>query len=278
MSVFALSVREQRRSPQPHGEAAHLNRDDLRRVLIALGVALAFSSALVFSLLELPFAPQSTPSTAPNLAKPAWIDIPRPFRLFALNSPEWGRAPASYTAERHRDGGGRRDHLTFGAFGADRPWLHLTLYRAGSEDADPRPFFVDIARRAAPSGLAVARMSLPKALPTRFGTFDVAEFTLAGASGASGPSTRCLGFRLADGQVLQIGGFTCGPPGAPIERSRLACTLERIDLVSAGDDKQLRGFFTGAPSGPGVACRGAEPVPGGAGESAKAGKGFVVLR
>lgn len=250
----------------------------MRRTLIAVGFVLLFSSAFVFSLVALPVGQPNAPEAAPHVIKPAWIDIPKPFRLFALNSPEWGREPTSYTAQRHRDGGGRRDHLTFGAFGADRPWLHLTLYRTGMEDSGLAPFFVDMARRAAPAGLAVARMGQPKVLLTRFGAFDVADFTLAAPGGASGPSTRCVGFRLADAKLLQIGGFACGRPGTQIDRSRLACTLEQIDLVSAGDDKELRAFFTGAPSEPGPACRGSDPAAAEAAESAKAAKGFVVLR
>jgi hypothetical protein len=276
MSVFALRPRELRQS-LAGSDRAQLTRDDLGRVLIACMVALLLSGALVYALLTLPESQPNRPAAAPHIVKPAWAEIQKPFRLFALNAPEWGRE-SGYAAERHREGGGRRDHLTFGAFGADRPWLDLTLYRVGSEAADPAPFFVDVTRRAAPAGLAVARMGQPKALSTRFGVFEVADFTLAPPRGASGPSTRCVGFRLADAKILQIGGFACGAPGKPIEPTHLACTLERIDLVSAGDDKQLRGFFTGAPSEPGAACRGAEPVPGGAGESAKTGKGFVVLR
>jgi hypothetical protein len=133
--------------------------------------------------------------------------------------------------------------------------LHLTLYRRGTEEAVATPFFVDMARRAAPAGLAVARMGQPTPLPTRFGTFEVGDFTLAGHAGAAGPSTRCLGFRLQEGKILQIGGFACGAPGQPVSRQRLACTLDGIDLISAGDDTELRGFFTGAPIGPGPACR-----------------------
>jgi hypothetical protein len=278
MSVFALHVREQRRPPQARTDARVLSREDLRRVLIAVGIALLVSSALVFSLLALPVAQQNTRIAAPHVVKPAWVEIAKPYRLFALNSPDWGREPAAYTAQRHRDGGGRRDHLTFGTFGADQPWLHLTLYRIGSEDADLAPFFVDMARRAAPAGLAVAHMGQPKALPTRFGMFDVADFTLTAPAGAADPSTKCLGFRLADTKTLQIGGFVCAAPGKPIDRARLACTLERIDLVAAGDDTDLRAFFTEAPSGPGAACGNPQPATAEVGAPDRAAKGFMVLR
>jgi hypothetical protein len=278
MSVFALHVRELRSAPQARTDARVLSRDDLTRVLTAIGIALLVSVALVFSLLELPVAQQNAPDAAPHVVKPAWVEIQKPFRLFALNSPDWGREPTAYTAQRNREGAGRRDHLTFGTFGADQAWLQLTLYRTGTEEAELAPFFVDMARRAAPAGLAVARMSQPKVVPTRFGAFDVADFTLIAQAGTSAPSPRCLGFRLAEAGILQIGGFACAAPGKPVDQARLACTLDRIDLVAAGDDKELRAFFTGAPGGPGAACRKSQPATAEASEAGRAANGFTILR
>jgi hypothetical protein len=131
-----------------------------------------YRMSIVDSEQRLPEAQLNGPVAAPHLVKPAWVEIQKPFRLFALNAPDWGR-DLTYSAERHRDGGGRRDHLTFGKFGATA-WLQITLYRPGMEEADPTPFFTDMARRAAPAGLAVARMGQPQQVPTRVGSFDVA--------------------------------------------------------------------------------------------------------
>src|SRR6476661_330067 len=133
-----------------------------------------YRMSIVDSEQRLPEAQLNGPVAAPHLVKPAWVEIQKPFRLFALNAPDWGR-DLTYSAERHRDGGGRRDHLTFGKFGATA-WLQITLYRPGMEEADPTPFFTDMARRAAPAGLAVARMGQPQQVPTRVGSFDVADF------------------------------------------------------------------------------------------------------
>jgi hypothetical protein len=275
MSFFALRPRELRQAPMPRPDAAHLTRDDIRRVLIACTVALLLSGALVYVLLTLPAPEQNGAVTAPHVGIPAWMEIQRPFRLFALNAPEWGRDLA-YAADRHRDGGGRRDRLTFGKFGASA-WLQVTLYRPGFEKSDPAPLFVDLARRAATAGLVVTRMGQPKPLPTRLGSVQVADLALAGATGASGQTTPCLGFRSAEGKVLEIGGFACGTPGNPIDRARLACALDRVDLVSAGDDAELRAFFTGAAGQLGVACS-KPPVEGQTQEPVKPTPGFVVLR
>ncbi|MBV9395312.1 MAG: hypothetical protein JOZ84_12975 [Methylobacteriaceae bacterium] len=244
-------------------------------MLIACTLALLLSGALVYFLLTLPEAQRDGAVTAPHVAKPAWLEIQKPFRLFALNAPEWGRDLA-YTAERHRDGGGRRDRLTFGKFGVSA-WLQVTLYRRGFENGDPAPLFVDLARRAGPAGLVVTRLGQPKPLQTRLGSFHVGDVALARATGASGQTTPCLGFRSAEGKVLEIGGFACGTPGNPIDRERLACALERVDLVSAGDDAELRAFFTGAAGQLGAACN-EESTETPTKEPAKPTPGFVVLR
>jgi hypothetical protein len=275
MSFFTLRPRELRQSPSPGPDAGHLTRDDLGRVLIACAVALLLSGALVYVLLSLPEPEQNGAVTAPHVGKPAWVAIQRPFRLFALNAPEWGRDLA-YTAERHPEGGGRRDRLTFGKFGASA-WLQVTLYRPGSEGGDPAPLFVDMARRAAAAGLPVTRMGQPKPLATRLGSVEVADLALTGAAAGSGQNTTCLGFRSAEGKVLEIGGFACGTPGNPIDRARLACALDRLDLVSAGEDVQLRAFFTGAAGQLGAACN--EPATETqTNDPVKPTPGFVVLR
>jgi len=158
----------------------------------------------------------------------------------------------------------------------------VTLDRLEAGEVVAAPFLGGMARRGAPAGLAVARMGQPAPLPTRFGTFEVADFTLAGHAGAAGSSTQCLGFRLPGDKILQIGGFACGAPGQPVSRQRLACTLDRIDLISAGDDIELRGFFTNAPIGPGPACRDSPPEGGarqtGIAEPSVPAGGFTILR
>jgi hypothetical protein len=54
-----------------------------------------------------------------------------------------------------------------------------------------------------------------------------------------------LGFRLTDARVLQIGGFDWRHPGQAHRHDGLACTLDRIDLISAAATRSY------APSSPG---------------------------
>ncbi len=183
--------------------------------------------------------------------KSAWVEFGRPIQIYALQTAEFGKEVRVYEARRHREGGGRQDLLSYGAAeigqGAN---LRLSLYRPGTEPAPETALFVDFARLAARSGLAVTRSALPDTLATRFGAFEVSDVSLAQGQ----TEAPCLGFRLnvAD-PGLQIAGFACG--GArPVDRPTLACALDRLDLVAAGDDRELAKFFIAAEQARGKAC------------------------
>lgn len=172
--------------------------------------------------------------------EPAWVDIARPFQFFALPAPELSRLPRAYEARRHRDGGGREDILSFGAFDGSGLYIRMIVHRLGGEPAAPASFFVDLARRGAAAGLAVERAGAPSLLPTRFGPAEVGDMAL---SSARADNVACLAFRFAIGAgVAQAAGFACGGDKAP-ERSSLACLIDRLDLVAASDDADLRKAF-----------------------------------
>ena len=61
-------------------------------------------------------------------------------------------------------------------------------------------------------------------------------------------TTPCVGFRSqpAEGAVLRVTGLACGTATRPIGRDFLTCIIDRIDLVSAGDDEGLRNLFVAA--------------------------------
>ena len=224
---------------------------------LALGIAVTSSALTILSpsaraLAVGPVVPQAAmPAAAPALMEapapaPAverWIDIAKPFRLFDLPSPTFGREPDLYTARRHRTGGGRADTLAYGSFEGDAPWLRVTVYRVGAEGPPKGNVFVSIARAAAGAGLAVIHSGLAEPVPTRFGPLDVAEVRLAGR----GASRACVGYRLgiADPSLL-ITGLACAPGDKPPSAASLACTVDRLDLLSAGDDTALADYFAKA--------------------------------
>ncbi|MDB5571591.1 MAG: hypothetical protein JWN93_2774, partial [Hyphomicrobiales bacterium] len=181
--------------------------------------------------------------TAPGAGAPleptsAWSDVSRPFELYMIASPDLAD-PTSYAAQRHK-GGGRRDTMTFGEAAGEGPHSRMTLYRVGAEQAPVPSFWVEMARRAADGGLSVERTALPDHLKTRFGNFETADVVVSGG----GAARACMGFRLAvPDPDFRVSGFACGPRERPIDRRALSCLIDRLDLVSAGDDKALSLFF-----------------------------------
>jgi hypothetical protein len=183
-------------------------------------------------------------ASAPIARQGEWVDISKPYQLFTLPAPQLAHEKPTYAARRHTAGGGREDHLTFGEFSGRRAFLRLSFYRHGQEPPRDSSFFVDMARRAALLGLSVGRADVEQALKTRFG-----EFESAGLGLSEGPLLRknCRGFRLEmEKPGLTIAGLACGAGDEPMGAAELACWIERLDLVAAGDDAELARFFGAA--------------------------------
>lgn len=199
-------------------------------------------------------AAQPAVAPAPPIApRPLWLDIVKPIQLYELAGSEFGRLPLDYTARRRPEGRERQDTLSFGQFGTDAPYVRLSIRRIGGEPAETPDFFVGLVRLAGEGDLAVTKSGLPTPVRTRFGDFATADVTLShGSRGAP-----CLGFRLdpsAGTQTIGIAGLACGGAAKPMDRATLSCLLDRIDLVSAGDDEPMRAFFVDAERRRGQEC------------------------
>jgi hypothetical protein len=193
------------------------------------------------------------PAPEPSAPPPAWIDIAKPYPLFDLSAPSFWRDPPLYAARRHVAGGGREDVLTFGQFGGPKAFLRFSLYRHGTEDAAAPAYFVDMARRASGAGLGVTEADLPQALPTRFGAFESGTLELSGPAGAK--RRNCRGFRLeVAAPGLTLGGLMCGGGDEKVGATDLACVIDRLDLLSAGQDRALADFFGAAERRKGRSC------------------------
>ena len=193
-----------------------------------------------------------------------WLEIVRPIQMFSLSGSAFNRLPLRYRARRREPGDARQDVLTFGRFGEDTPFLTLSVLRRDGASETAPAFFVAMARLGATVDLSVTRSALPTLMPTRFGRFAAADLTLAqGTRGAP-----CLGFRLEQpggpSDPVAIAGFACGAAGHGMDRALLACVLDRIDLVSAGDDGALRDFFVAAERRRGEACAASRLLASGA--------------
>jgi hypothetical protein len=192
-----------------------------------------------------------TSAAKPPQAAPrdAWLDVARPYQTYELSAPLVAHEKHVYSARRHAAGGGREDILTFGQFAVEknRPFVRLSIYRHGQENIQAAPFFVDMARRAAPLGLGVSAVRQEPAHPTRFGDIESAALTL---SENDVSREHCRGFRLTRPQPgLTIAGLACAAEddsGAQMTAQDVACLLNRLDLLAAGSDRPLRDFFGAA--------------------------------
>lgn len=234
-------------------------------VLWRLGITGPVLLALGYGLMLLHEAGQSNrPKSRPAAPSPAWAEIPSPRQIFRLEGPEFAGEVKYYEARQHRTGGGRQDVFGFGGSDENAPLLRLIIYRPGQESPPDSSFFVDLARRAAETGLAIARATQPAAVVTRFGAFEAADLTLARDSGSG---RECLGFRFANPTPdLRITGFACGVLAA---KSALACLIDRIGLATIVEDGDLIAFFGARPSSGVSACNALNlaPAPARSGKS-----------
>ena len=204
-----------------------------------------------------PVAGQDTPPATHSIRAPAdvpvsrfdleqWKPVAAPIAAFHLEAPELDRSTMRYRARAHADGA-RQELLVWGGSGApDAHRKKMQMFGALSIEHYPRSapegdtLYVDVVRRAALAGAGVERVGAPIGLQTKFGTFETADATLI----TDGVRRGCLAYRhVADAVPMQIHGWFCGAPDRPVDRSALGCMLDRIDLLSAGNDKVLRAYF-----------------------------------
>lgn len=174
-----------------------------------------------------------------------WVGVVRPIALFGLETPELDRR-SGYEARRSADGSRREDMLTFGEFADGKPFfaLKLLVNRGGEADRASaslsQPFVIALVRDGAARGLSVGRSGMVTAIETKFGPVETADVGLTDGE----HSRACIGFRHQDAAAhLSFTGWWCGGESRHADRAQLTCMLDRVDLLSAGDDHTLRALF-----------------------------------
>jgi hypothetical protein len=197
-----------------------------------------------------------------------WQRIQKPVAIFGLGAQDFANQSHRYESWRHSSGG-RDDRLIYGALvqprpdpgkpNADKaaqpkpaPYLHLSFLREG---AAPRSLFLDLVAQGAQTGVAVERLRQPSLITTKFGAVETADATLSQQTPHGQVLRACLGFRHVSGETsLRIAGWWCAADGRPADRRQLACLIDRIALLSAGEDRELRAVFTQAEKTRDPAC------------------------
>lgn len=170
--------------------------------------------------------------------KPGWSVAGRSRPAFALSKLDSLDKTVSYTILRHPEGG-RRDVMRWtGA--ADQVLAELDIYREGGEFDVTRPATADL---AAQMGLGAATpLEQAGLIETKFG--PVALFRPAAAAEGA---RACLGYlKRSEEPALQISGFSCQGDTLPAQRAAVACTLNRLTLLTSGNEPKLADLFAHA--------------------------------
>jgi hypothetical protein len=220
--------------------ALHSWRDDLPPTLVRFlayvgGIALLSTVAAHF------FQSPPVMDAITPVHRSEWIEIERPFPAFALSIPEAADVPVNYAIRRHAQGGGRKDIISLGQADGVAPYLQVEIYRPGVE----QPHFTDpkteIATNAAALGPADVT-SDNETLASKFGPLSIVTFATS-----KGAARKCLAFvRAYDDPRMQLSGWFCQGGGEFIERSMLACALDRLALLAAGSEPKVGALFAQA--------------------------------
>ena len=197
--------------------------------------------------------PAAATAAIGSVAPQAWADVVRPIPIYDLGGTEFAKLPRTYQARRHTPDGAREDVMSFGTLGDGRPFLRIALARRG--DGTPGAVVTSLvdalAHVAGATGDTVTRVQPLPPTETRFGAIERADLVLW----RGGTAIACRGFRgLPDGgDVLTLSGFACAASDRPLADKAVGCVVDRIGLLSAGDDRALRAVFLAAERRPGAA-------------------------
>jgi hypothetical protein len=180
--------------------------------------------------------------TNATLTEPAtagsWSQIERPARAFAVGQANLHDKTEVYEIFRHPEGG-RKDILRWIA--ADgKPVAELEIYRPGGELHQQDLVAAELSAGMDPAG--ARELEAAGLIASKFGAV-----TLRGPSGSADDGRACLGFikRIAD-PPLRISGLSCQGDDIPARRAAVSCMLNRLALLTAGNDAKLAELFARA--------------------------------
>lgn len=168
-------------------------------------------------------------------AQPGWSVADRSHPAFAVTRIDSLDKSVSYSILRHPLGG-RRDVIRWPGE-ADKPLAELEIYRPGNEFDVSHPARDELAARmglAGPAALEQAGL-----IDTKFG--PVALYRPVGANPV------CLGYlKRSEEPPLQMSGFSCQGEALTARRAAIACTLNRLTLLTSGNEPRLADLFARA--------------------------------
>ncbi len=205
----------------------------LARLFAYVGVLVLFAILALAGLGQLPDLRADEPTE-----KPGWAEASRSHPAFAVSKLDSIEKTAAYTILRHPEGG-RRDVMRW-AGDAEKPAAELEIYREGREFDVTQPAAAGL---AAQMGLgSAAALEQAGLIDTKFG--PVALFR---PTGTADGTPACLGYlKRNEEPALQISGFSCQGDTMPARRAAIACTLNRLTLLTSGNEPKLAELFAHA--------------------------------
>jgi hypothetical protein len=170
-------------------------------------------------------------------APASWSVATRSPPAFAISQPEFDVKTSAYEIIRHPLGG-RKDIIRWAPSG-EKPSAEIEIYRPGAEMSGAEPATSDIAARMGARGYELEAAGV---IDSKFG--PVALFRVAGRTEQA---SSCLGFlKNLDNPALRISGWTCQGDSLPVRRAAVGCMLNRLTLLTAGNEPKLAETFAHA--------------------------------
>jgi hypothetical protein len=178
--------------------------------------------------------------TAEPASEAAWSVADRSPPAFALSRQDASdrfEKSDSYIVFRHPLGG-RRDVLRWPA-PDQKTVAELEIYRPGAEYGPAAVARAELAARMLGPG---AEIEAAGVIESKFG--GIALLRQAGANEGAGG---CLGFfKRIDNPALQLSGWSCRGDSLPARRAAIDCMLNRLMLLTSGNEPKLAELFAQA--------------------------------
>ena len=173
-----------------------------------------------------------------SATKSDWSLAARAYPAFAVSQFDSPGKTEAYEIRRHPDGG-RKDVFRWAAQG-EAPIAELEIYRPGGELSQAGPPIAEIAARMDPDGMR--ELQSAGLIDSKFGAV-----TLLGLTDRDGDARPCLGFiKRFEEPNLRISGWSCQGDTLPARRAAIGCILDRLILLTAGNDPKLAELFARA--------------------------------
>jgi hypothetical protein len=217
--------------------------EEFRAICVRLTAYLCGVGALALIAADLFSGPpiDTIDVAVPLRSRDAWAAAVRPQPAFTAPVADFSSQSESYEILRHTQGGGRKDILRWSAASSEAPLSQIELYRPGMELVAFGPAASEIAARVAQGRTDAVQAA--GMIETKFGPVALIGFV----SHAGARPLPCMGFaHTFETPRMQISGWSCHGQNAQAQRQAIGCALDRLTMLSAGNDPKVAELFAHA--------------------------------